>query len=166
MGKVIAAVIAGMVSIAASVIGFAIEHSDGADPTPVSVTTPSPDPTEPSPSPEPTEAPEPSVMGGDIFEVELSSGDPCCTFSVGVELEGLQGEESVLSVVVFDADFDEAIDGWDVATLEAEADVDRAHTDAEVMIDVAGHYYLRFILYDPDGVELDHAETDAFEVLA
>jgi hypothetical protein len=157
MGKVIAAVVAGVVSIAASVVGFAIEHADSAAPAPVSA--------EASPAPESSEA-EPSVMSGDIFDVEMSSGEPCCTFSVGVELEGLQGEATVLNVVVIDAQLEEAVNSWDVVSLEAEADLDRARTDAEVPIDYAGSYIVRFILYDPNSVELDRAETDVIEVEA
>jgi hypothetical protein len=49
--------------------------------------------------------------------------------------------------------------------LAAEADLDRARTDAEVPIDYAGSYSVRFVLDDPDGVELDRAETDTFEVV-
>ncbi len=45
-----------------------------------------------------------------------------------------------------------------------DANVDQARANAVVSISNPGTYYVRFILYDPNGVELDRLDTESFSV--
>ena len=106
----------------------------------------------------------PTAMGGEISDVQDSSDGACCTFSVQVELAGLNGRDCVLTTVVIDA-----LDGSQTPVpgdlvFTPEADIDRARADVEVPVAAAGTYSVRFILSDPDGVELDRDETEQFDV--
>jgi hypothetical protein len=140
MGKLIAGVMSGVL---APLLIFALTRPDG-----------------------PLNREDPPQLGGDIVDLDLSSASPCCIFSVGVEIDGFNGEPTVLNTSIIDAESGDALNSWDVLTFEPEADTDRARADAEVPIVDSGSYVVRFVLYDPDGVELDRAESNVIDVAA
>jgi hypothetical protein len=106
----------------------------------------------------------PTALGGEIVEVHDAGSDPCCTFAVQVELVGFNGRGCVLSAVLVDALDGSEIPAADDVTFTSEADTDRAGTDVPVAVEEPGSYSVRFVLTDPDGVELDRFETEAFDV--
>jgi hypothetical protein len=106
----------------------------------------------------------PAVMGGTITDVQLTSGDPCCTFSVRVKLEGFKDRECTVywSLVDVYTGFEE-MRGPGLGFV-SEADVDQARGDIEVPVRSAGTFVVLFFVIDPDGVELDRYTTDEFDV--
>ena len=105
----------------------------------------------------------PAPMSGDIVEAPLSVGAPCCTYSVQVRLEGFQGAPCELRHIIVNADTGATFAGASVLNFTSEATADQARTDALVPL-TAGNWYVRFILYDPDGVELDRLDTQVVNV--
>lgn len=107
------------------------------------------------------------VLGGELTDVVFSdSTSACCWFSVQVELEGLKGQDALLTATVVDVGLQQESEPFEVLGFQAEAERDRARWDANVPISYPGTYYVRFVLYDPDGVELDRAESETFDVTA
>jgi len=106
--------------------------------------------------------PAPAALG-EITDVQIGSRNPCCTFSVQVVLNGYKGQDCLLRAVVINSVDDSETAGGEL-TFIPEADSDRARADAPVSPPSTGTYTARFILYDPDGVELDRANTAPFNV--
>ena len=112
----------------------------------------------------PTPTPTPTAMGGEIVKVQDTGRDPCCTFTVQVTLVGFNGQDCVLSSVLVNE-----LDGSETpmpesVTFTSEADADRAGSDVDIPVAESGTYHVRFVLSDPDGVELDRSDSDSFDV--
>jgi len=134
--------------IGASVLGglvlFVLTHEGG--------------PLNPKPS---KEAP---PMSGDITDVQLGTPDPCCTFSVQVKLAGFNGRTCPVRWTLVNLDTGEEQSSAEELRFTPEANVDQARADAGVQVPTSGNYLVRFVLLDPDGVELDRADSESFFV--
>jgi hypothetical protein len=108
------------------------------------------------PSPEPdldTTTSVPVRLAGEIPDVQLSQGRPCCIYAVQVRLMGFKDQDATLTTTVIDVE--SGTPGRPSATtITPESDDDRATAEIPVTIDRAGNFLIRFILSDPDGVEL------------
>lgn len=102
-------------------------------------------------------------MAGDIADVQLATGSPCCTFSVQVKLEGFKGKECPVRWTLVAANTGRSAPGSGETAFMPEANIDRARTDIEVPVYVAGSWFVRFVLYDPDGVELDRQDSETVQ---
>jgi hypothetical protein len=112
------------------------------------------------PEDKPDPAP-PPAMFGDIVEVQSGRHNPCCEFSVQVKLSGFKNHDcTLLSTLINTADGSET-PGYEVI-FTPEGHVDQARASASVPAMTAGTYIARFVLYDPDRVELDRFETKPF----
>lgn len=104
-------------------------------------------------------------MAGEITSVDYSSGND---FSVRVELKGFNGQECVLTWNLHDADTRSPVSGFTEqpgAAFEPESDEDSARTDVTIEVPPrTGTYFVRFVLEDPDGVELDRKDSEQFEI--
>ena len=105
----------------------------------------------------------PPAMGGDIADVQSVATNPCCTLSAQVSLKGFYGEVCHLRATIVNTSTGEEAPG-DEVTFIPEADEDQARSDIGVSADGPGTYVVRFILYDPDGVELDRFTSQQFVV--
>lgn len=106
---------------------------------------------------------EPAPRGGDIIDAQMAIARPCCTFSVQVRIAGLRGQTNELrwSIVNSVGSLFPVPQG---VSFIPDANVDQARADAVVSITNPGTYYVRFVLYDPNGVELDRLDTQTFNV--
>jgi hypothetical protein len=102
----------------------------------------------------------PAPMAGDIDDVRLATDSPCCTFSVRVKLEGFKGKECPLRWTLVAASTGLGTPGNSETAFTPEANIDRARTDIEVPVYEEGSWFVRFVLYDPDGVELDREDSE------
>ena len=107
---------------------------------------------------------EAAVLRGAIDSAELSSGNPCCSFAVHVTIEGYNGKTCVLQLTLMELNTGskELLQGG--IEFRPEADHDEAGVEIPVGITVPGNYVMRFILYAPNGVEMAHADTPAFQL--
>jgi len=113
--------------------------------------------------PEDKPDPPPPPMLGEIVEAQAGTRNPCCTFSVQVKVNGFNNRDCLLrTTLISSADGSET--PGDELTFTPEADADQARADASVSVSTAGTYTVRFVLLDPDGVELDRLETQPFPV--
>lgn len=107
-----------------------------------------------NPKPDPPTPP----MLGEITDVQMGTASPCCTFSVQVKLEGFNGQTCPVRWTLINLDTGAEEPGAIELQFTPEADVDQARADASVQVSTPGEYEVRFVLSDPDGVELDRAD--------
>lgn len=105
------------------------------------------------------------AMNGEITAAEYSSGNE---FSVRVALKGFNGQECLLSWSIYDADTASPVRGFTdqpAVGFIPESDDDSARENVTIQVPpVPGTYFVRFVLTDPDGVELDRKDTEWFEL--
>lgn len=134
VGGVVAAILAG-------VLVFILTHPGG----PLNPVTPSP----------------PAAIGAAIDNVQLSTGTPCCKFSVEVTITGFKGQKCLLSYIEIDASTGAQGTEQNAMTLTPEADTDQARGTVYAPITRAGTFVVRFILYDPKGTPRALSSLDA-----
>jgi hypothetical protein len=103
-------------------------------------------------------------MVGDIVDIQVANRLSCCTFSVQVLLSGFSGQDCLLRATLINVVDGSAIHGAQLI-FTPKANTYQARADASVSASAAGTYTARFILYNPDGVELDRSETNPFSMV-
>jgi len=106
----------------------------------------------------PTPTPTPALAGV-IDDVQLANGRPCCTYSVGVTIYGFNNQQCDLNFVVINSDTGQAFSEHPGVGFTPNSDLDQARSNVQVPISTRGHYVVRFLLYDPHGVELARKEA-------
>jgi hypothetical protein len=110
-------------------------------------------PTQPTPA---------AALGGSVSNVQMSNGQPCCTFTVRVTIQGFNGQTCQLDWILVNAVSDAKTTAQVGARLTPQADLDTAEADVMVSVTIPGRYYARFILLDPNGTELASANSPVF----
>ncbi|MGY1770366.1 hypothetical protein [Blastococcus sp. SYSU D00813] len=106
---------------------------------------------------------DPPPLGGDISAVELSTANPCCSFSVNFQLEGYRGQDVTIEAVITEATTGVQSDPFPVTVVQPEADRDQAVITSEVPLE-AGTFTVTYVLIDPDGMVLDRMTSGPVEV--
>lgn len=110
--------------------------------------------------------PKPPVTGGSIEAVTLGNGTPCCTFNVKVLIVGYDGQSCSSQAIIINADTGAQGSPGDEATYQPQAGTDEGAANDYVPIAAAGNYIVRFILYAPNGTEMDQRDSNRFSVTA
>jgi hypothetical protein len=106
----------------------------------------------------------PPVTGGSIEAVAINSGTPCCTFNVKVVIEGYDGQECSSEAIIINANTGAQGSPGDEAAYTPQAGEDEGAADDYVPITEPGNYIVRFILYAPNGTEMDQRDSRQFTV--
>ncbi|MEU4355862.1 hypothetical protein [Streptomyces virginiae] len=106
-----------------------------------------------------TEGTKDPPAGGSIESVSLSDGNPCCTYNVKASIKGYDGEDCMTRAVIIDAITNEQGTQFDVARYRPDSDDDEGAIDSYIGINTPGSYIVRFILYAPNGTELDRQDS-------
>jgi hypothetical protein len=106
----------------------------------------------------------PSTTGGTIEAVALDNGTPCCTFDVKASIQGYDGQTCTSQAVVINSDTGEQSSPIDEDTYTPEAGQDEGVAHDGVKIDKPGNYIVRFILYAPNGTEMDQKDSSQLSV--
>jgi hypothetical protein len=113
--------------------------------------------------PKPTTTTRPSIaeappLAGEITDVQLSRGRPCCTYSVQVHLLGFKSQPCMVKTTIIDAASGNQGRPGTGPSFVPESNDDQATQEITVPIPRSGNFMVRFILYDPKGVELDRLD--------
>jgi hypothetical protein len=107
---------------------------------------------------------EPAILRGSVDAAELASGNPCCSYAVHVTIEGYKGKSCQLQWTLIDVTTGSKTLSSTAIDFKPEADHDEAGVEVPVEVTAAGTYSVRFILYGPNGIELDRADTEVIQV--
>ncbi|WP_433919267.1 hypothetical protein OIE50_28030 [Streptomyces canus] len=107
---------------------------------------------------------DPSATGGSIESVTLSNGRPCCTFNVKASIKGYDDQTCTSRAIIIDTANDNQGSPFDVGYYRSETDQDEGAIDIYIPINTAGSYKVRFILYAPNGTEIDRKDSEPIKV--
>jgi hypothetical protein len=108
----------------------------------------------------------PPVTAGSIEAVTLDNGRPCCTFNVKVLIEGYDGQPCSSQAIIINADTGAQGTPGEETTYQPQAGEDEGAANDYVPITAPGNYTVRFILYAPNGTEMDQRDSIRFTVTA
>jgi len=104
------------------------------------------------------------VTGGSIEAVTVDNGTPCCTFDVKASIQGYDGQWCSSKAIIINSDTGDQGSPIDEASYQPQAGQDEGVATDTVPITAAGNYIVRFILYAPNGTEMDQRDSSQLTV--
>jgi hypothetical protein len=106
----------------------------------------------------------PAATGGSIEAVTLDNGTPCCTFDVKVSIQGYDGQTCTSKAIIINTDTGAQGSPIEEAWYQPQAGQDEGVATDDVPVTEPGNYKVRFILYAPNGTEMDQQDSSQFSV--
>ena len=108
----------------------------------------------------------PANTGGSIESATIDNGTPCCTFDVKASIQGYNGQWCSSKAIIINSDT--GAQGSPIAetSYQAQAGQDEGVATDYVPVTAPGNYIVRFILYAPNGTEMDQRDSSQFTVYA